>query len=266
MITKRLLPMVAACSLFLVGTPVHAAAPTFITFSPLVSSGSGRGPVAMAPAGTLNAGQAVPLTLQTDPNATVYAWLSGPGSADAGSTHLGSHAVPVTADDSGQIAVTYTAISSLVGMATLHAVDNPQAVSVSAWARYNYARPTHYAFTNYPGGWTTITVTALDAGDQPVIGAGIYLSYSQNRVCADSRTSCTSGGEASINGDTLTIVPWRFLTNNGPLSSQSGVADTGAVVIEWQPPGTLPTAGNDTITAQDSPSSPSIVAQDRLNF
>lgn len=258
--------MAAACALLLVGTPVHAAAPSFITFSPLVSSGAGRGPFAIAPAGTLNAGQIVILTLQTNPSATVFAWLSGPGGADAGTTHLGSKAVPLTADANGQITVSYTASGSQTGMATLHAVDNLQAVTVSAWARYNTVRPTHYAFTNDPGGWTTITVTALDAGNQPVVGAGIYLSYTQNRICANSRSSCTSGGEASVNGDTLSVVPWRFLTNNGPTSSPSGVADTGAVVIEWQPPGTLPIGGNDTITAQDAPSTPSIVAQDRLDF
>ena len=216
------------------------------------------------------------------PYATVYLCLcpasTGTGSSTAqswtdngGQRDLTATPQAFVTDGSGHVSVTYTAGSGTAGTDFFTSQDAPSPTAAkSVQDYYTYASATHYTFSSP---WTasspylaargsldnqssppsvSITLTALDAADNPVPFTGVYLSFLQD-------IAQSSGGgakEGASNGPALTGTPTSYSTDA-----------TGHIALFYTPgakpgSGTTPAGGQDVITAADKASSPTITAKD----
>jgi hypothetical protein len=90
----------------------------------------------------------------------------------------------------------------------------------------------------------TFTVTALDGSSNAVPGAFIDLTLQSTAVAGGSATAVNI-----LNGHTTT----KTLNNQATNASRFGADSNGSVSITYTTPATLPTAGTDTVTAQNHP-------------
>jgi len=91
-----------------------------------------------------------------------------------------------------------------------------------------------------------VTLTAVDSTNTPVPGATVYLSF---------KHTITGGGSAMVGTTTLTLKP------------QSFVADTsGHIAVTYHTPSTLPSNGEDVISAQNLASHATIRMSDHYTF
>jgi hypothetical protein len=91
-----------------------------------------------------------------------------------------------------------------------------------------------------------VTLTAVDSTNTPVPGSTVYLTF---------KHTLTGGGSAAVGTTTLTLKPQAF------------VADTGGhVAITYHTPSTLPSNGEDVISAQNVASHATIRVRDHYTF
>lgn len=91
-----------------------------------------------------------------------------------------------------------------------------------------------------------VTLTAEDSTSTPVPGATVYLAF---------KHTVTGGGSALVGMTVLNLKPQPFVTDGG-----------GHIAISYHTPSTLPTNGEDVITAQNTASLPTLRVTDHYIF
>jgi hypothetical protein len=125
---------------------------------------------------------------------------------------------------------------------------------ISVWSSATAATSGKYVMSPSPmaasgslaaGAGVTVNVTAENSGGTPIGGASIYLAFSP----------ASGGGSASMGATALNSTPQAFTANG-----------SGVVSVSYTAPGTLPNGGTDTLTAQNTSSSPTVSATDSYTF
>jgi len=222
-------------------------------------------PSPIAAAASLPAAASVTVTVTAEdstgtavPGAQVYLELhttTGGGSADVGTTALGSVPIDFVANASGQVVVMYhtPAVLPTGGQDVIAAKDERGMASIVSTDAYNYSTVTAYALSRFPlaapgslAANATVRefLTAL-AGTTPVPGATVYLSFA----------AAAGGGTAAVGATPLTSTPLAVVTNSA-----------GQIVITYNTPATLPATGTDIITAQDATAGQSVINQTAYSY
>jgi hypothetical protein len=91
-----------------------------------------------------------------------------------------------------------------------------------------------------------VRVTAEDSTHAPVPGVTVYMSFKHTK---------TGGGSAVVGTTVLTLKPQSFVTNT-----------SGQIAVTYHTPSTLPTNGEDVISAQNVASHATIRVSDHYTF
>jgi Calx-beta domain len=162
--------------------------------------------------------------------------------------------IPCTTDANGLVNLTYhvPAQPPAQGRADWLASDNPTHATIHVVDHYVYT--TVYRFgpspiapsgSLGPSAIVPVTLTAENGRDQGVANSVVYLSFLQ----------ATGGGSASVGLTALTATPTAFT-----------LGSNGALQLNYTAPSTSPGVGQDSIVAQDAPSSPTGVNSDSYAF
>lgn len=238
-----------------VGTDVRAA-------GPLAQFAMSPNPIAAA--GTLAAGASVTVTVTAEDStgaavagADIFLrFKSVGGTASVGTMPLGVVPQGFLADASGQVTVTYTAapVRPPSGRDVITAQDTASTPTISTTDVYSYSGIKRYTLKPKPiaatgtlaaGAQVTVTLTALSTSGSVARRSIVYLSF----------VPATGGGSASVAGHVLTSTPSPFRTSSA-----------GTLRIVYTAPATPPTAGTDTLTAQNGRADSTAVAMDSYTF
>jgi hypothetical protein len=263
------------------GNPGAGVSTSYQFFPLQISPGSfDFNPNPIAAAGSLAAGQVVPITfVATQPGGQPWASVTlsldngsaGPAYGTAVVTDAtgvpfqmtGAQSQSFTPDKNGIINIQYTAPSATAvagrsdfisasvptGQGSLYAdtgyIITPQGGPLATLS----FSPSPIAATGslQAWSWVPITLTATDASGLALANTFVGLFF--GNVGPSGRTS--GSGAAQVNGASLPIGPGLFETDSN-----------GTIKINYQAPYQLPPGGVDTITAQDQLFSPSVVATD----
>jgi len=143
----------------------------------------------------------------------------------------------------------------LAGAATAFGIAVGAVVSAGPLAAHAAGPVSHYVLAPSPiaaagslaaNATVAVTLTAEDATNAPVPGATVYLSF---------KHTVTGGGSALVGVVALGLKPQSFVTDTG-----------GHIAVSYHTPATLPSNGEDVITAQNTASAPTIRARDHYTF
>ena len=236
-------------------------------FDPVVLSPGYSATAFIAPAGTLESGQIVDLTL-TGPSGPVLLRMGSTAAGGAIATtvghRLGTAPVMVDLPISGlQIEYQLPAVLPVTGQDSIRAQD-PTNAALEGHVHYSYGSPVRFDFNPHPiaaagslGPQSSriVYVTAYDIAGNPIPGANVYLAFTRSRTCASLQSSCGTGGGASV-----------YLIQLIPASTPFLSQMSGSTSIAFYLPGTLPVSGFDTIIAADRALDPSVFATDVYTY
>jgi hypothetical protein len=158
------------------------------------------------------------------------------------------------ADSKGQLLITYTTSPQLQAQGGVRFVAENAPSRPTVMANTHYAYSTEYRFSSSPiarsgslglGASVPVLLTAKDGLDHPIPNGTAYLSF----------VPATGGGSASVGSTQLTRSPKLFTADS-----------TGSIQLTYRAPLIPPTAGVDTMVAQDIASSPTEVNSDMYAF
>jgi hypothetical protein len=165
---------------------------------------------------------------------------------------------PFSTDLNGVLSMAYTSGTATSGTDHLLAQEKASSPTVTSGDLYTYAQPTHYAFS---APWTpaapymaaqggsppaTVTLSPEDAGNAGVPNTNVWLSFTPTGPA-------TTVGKADVGSTHLSATPQLFVTD-----------PSGNIAITYTKASgpTVPSGGQDIITAQSAASSPSMTATD----
>ena len=223
-------------------------------------------PASVAPPGSLAAGASATVTLTSLNSSSVavagavvylsFVPTAGGGTASVGATALSATPVAFTSSSAGQVVITYTAPAVLLttGTDTITAADSAKNPTITRTDAYSFASAGSFVFSPNPiaatgslagGKAVTLVLTALDSGGHAVSGTVVWLYF----------TPTAGGGSAKVGSKVLSATPAKFLTNS-----------SGTVTVTYTASATPPVSGSDTINAENSKTSPTVVGSDAYTY